>query len=218
MVDFGQARAFMVDNQVRTSSISDRRIIALMGELPREIFVAPARRDIAYIDDVQWLGTPGSGRFMAAPAILAKLVQLAEITEADDVLDIGAGTGYSTALLAGLAGSVVGLESDAGLAAAAEANLAQLGIDNARIQSGDVAALTGQGFDVILVQGALDTVPQNFLGLLKDGGRLIALVRKGAVAVANVYVRTGTGVTARAEFNASLPPLFAKVQDDKFVF
>ena len=218
MVDFGQARAFMVDNQVRTSSISDRRIIAQMAELPRERFVAPARRDIAYIDDVQWLGAPSARRFMSAPAILAKLVQLAEIIESDSVLDIGAGTGYSTALIAGLAGSVVGLEPDAELASQAMVNLADLGIANARIVAGEVAALGSMAFDCILIQGAVDVVPGNFLALLKDGGRLVALVRKGAVAVAQVHVRTGSGYAARAEFNATLPPFFASAPDEKFVF
>lgn len=214
MVDFQRARAHMVESQLRAGGVTNAPILARMRALPREDFVDPSRREVAYVDDIQWLG---NGRFMAAPATLAKLVKLAEITQSDSVLDIGAATGYSTAVIAGLAAKVTGLEPDAALAAAAAANLAVLGVTNARIIAGDIDQLGAAAFDVIIVQGTLDSVPDAFMARLNEGGRLVALIRNGAVSVAHVFVKSGHGIAARAEFNAFLPPL-AQRQNEEFVF
>lgn len=218
MVDYERARRFMVDNQLRTSHVTDRRILAEMGRLPRELFVPESRRALAYIDDVQPLGAAGSARFMPAPATFAKLLQLAEITPADRVLDLGAGAGYSTAVIAGLCQAVTGIEEDAALAATATQNLANLGLPNATVIAGTASALSGQRYDVIMVEGAVDAVPQTLFELLDEGGRLVALVRQGGVAIANIFVKTGGKVAARAEFNATLPPLYAGPRPVEFVF
>jgi protein-L-isoaspartate(D-aspartate) O-methyltransferase len=218
MFDFARAREFMVDNQLRTSGITDWRILARMTDVPREVFVAPSRREIAYLDDIQWFGAPGTSRFMSSPATFAKLIQLCDIGDQDAVLDIGAASGYSTAVIAGLAGSVVGLEEDPALAQAAIDNLAQLNITNAAIVGGDVSRLGKRQFDVIMVEGALEAVPETFFALLKDGGRLVALVRQGPVAAAHLYVKTGKTVAGRTEFNAQLPLLVASQPETEFVF
>lgn len=219
MMEFEQLRAKMVDNQLRTSGVTERRLLAEMALVPRERFVPLDRRPVAYIDDVQWLGQGPGRRFMMAPATLAKLLQLAEITRDDAVLDVGAATGYGTAVMAGLAGSVVGLEAESDLAATAAATLKDLGIANATMVAGDVAALgRGARFDVIIVQGALDSVPDAMLAALNDGGRLVALIRSGGVAVANVFVRTGKDIAARGEFNATLPALDPTPEAAEFVF
>lgn len=215
MVDYERARRFMVDNQLRTSHVTDRRILAEMGRLPRELFLPETRRPLAYIDDVHPLG---AARFMPAPATFAKLLQLADIAATDRVLDLGAGAGYSTAVIAGLCDTVVGIEEDAGLAAAAMENLARLGLANAGVQAGVAADLAGQRYDVIMVEGAVDSVPETLFDLLEDGGRLVALVREGGVAVAHVYVKSRGSVVARAEFNATLPPLYAGPRPVEFVF
>ncbi|UJW85949.1 protein-L-isoaspartate O-methyltransferase family protein [Devosia sp. SL43] len=218
MTDFERVRAYMVDNQLRTSGVTEHRLLASMAAVPRELFVSADRQAVAYVDDVQWLGQPPARRFMPPPALLAKLLQLAEITEKDHVLDIGAATGYATAVIAGYAASATGLEADAGLVGLARANLERLGLANADIVAGDIAALRGRQFDVVIVQGALDNVPDTFFAALKDGGRLVALVRQGRVAVANVFVKAGTTITARGEFNATLPPLLAPQAVEDFVF
>ncbi|MET3925520.1 protein-L-isoaspartate O-methyltransferase [Devosia sp. 2618] len=215
MVDFNLMRAAMIDGQLRTSGVTNPRVLAPMRRMPRENFVISRCRDTAYIDDVQWLG---AGRFMGAPATLGKMLQLAEIAETDTVLDIGAGTGYSTAVIAGIAQAVIGLEQNATLAATATTNLSDLDITNASVIVGDVTALGAVQFDVVIVQGALDTVPHNFLAHLAPGGRLVALIRAGAVATAHVYVNAGHKVTSRSEFNAYLPPLFAPPAKEEFVF
>src|SRR5689334_23246723 len=133
MSDYGRARRMMVDNQLRTSGITDWRILAVMTEVPREQFVPQDRQAVAYSDTVLPIG---SNRYLAAPAPFARLVQLATVGPADTVLDVGAGTGYSSAVLAGLAQKVTALESDADLAAAAKANLAALNLDNVTVVEG----------------------------------------------------------------------------------
>jgi len=154
---------------------------------------------------------------MAPPSLLAKLVQLADVQPGDEVLDIGAGSGYSAALLAGLGATVHGLEEDATLVAQANANLASLGVANASISLGSFGDVNGT-YDVIVLQGAVEAVPANLFARLKDGGRLVAMIRQGVVAVAHLYVKSGTGVTTRAEFNASLPPLSTVRPAEQFVF
>lgn len=218
MVDYERARRFMVDNQLRTSHITDRRILAEMGRLPRELFLAESRRPLAYIDDVQPLGAAGSARFMPAPATFAKLLQLADIAATDRVLDLGAGAGYSTAVIAGLCDSVLGIEEDRQLAAAAVENLSALGLANAAMRAGTAADVAGQCYDVIMVEGAVDSVPEALFALLEEEGRLVALVREKGVAVAHVFVKSGGSVAARAEFNATLPPLYAGPRPVEFVF
>lgn len=218
MTDFSRARRAMVDSQLRTSNVTDRRILRVMGEVPREDFVEADRRDVAYIDDLQRLGARDSGRFMPPPATFARLVQLAEVGSGDTVLDLGAGTGYSTAVLAGLAADVTGLEADADLARRGAELLSRLGIGNARMMAGDVPDLRGRQFDVIVVEGALEQEPVELFPLLKDGGRLVALLTTRGVGVATVYVASAGGVTARSEFNAKLPPLSRPRPDVAFVF
>lgn len=214
MTDFARARAHMINSQLQTSGVTDKRILARMGAVQREMFVPEARRVTAYIDGVQWLGKAGSGRFIAPPATFAKLLQLAEITADDSVLDVGAGTGYSTVVIAGLAAHVAGFEPDAELAAAARQNLAQLGLSNASI----VREIGKNSYDVVFVEGALHTVPEQYLAALKDSGRLIALVWTGGVSVAKVFVRSGKTIAGRSEFNAWLPPMLDSRPVEEFVF
>lgn len=217
MVDFERARQVMVDNQLRTSNVTDRRLLAAMGSIAREDFVPVARKGLAYIDESHDLG---HGRAMPAPAPFAKLIQLAEIQATDAVLDLGAGLGYSTAVLARLAHEVVGVESDATLAVEAKKALSAAGVGNAEIVvSGfDDVEAHAHGFDVIVLEGTVDEVPRGLFKLLRDGGRLVAMIRRGPTAVANVFVRTGDSVNSRAEFNTSLPPLTAVKKTDEFVF
>jgi protein-L-isoaspartate(D-aspartate) O-methyltransferase len=217
MADFATARRRMVDNQLRTSNITDRRILAAMDEVPRERFVPEGWQALAYADVVHDLG---HGRALASPAPFARLVQLAEVDSTDTVLDVGAGTGYSTAVLARLSASVTGLESEPALAGKARELLAGLGVANADMVEGalDGTGLPRHGYDVIVVEGAVTEAPAALFPLLKDGGRLVALVRRGGPGVAHLYVKSGRDVAARAEFNAALPPLGHAPREDSFVF
>ena len=218
MTDFERLRATMVDNQIRTRGVTNQAVVAQMAKVPRERFVPVERQSIAYIDDLHWFANGAARRFIMPPATLARLLQLAEIGPDDAVLDIGAATGYGTAVMAGLAASVVGLEADADLAAQAADTIRTLGLTNASIIAGDLAALRGARFDVILVEGAVDSVPAAWLGALNDGGRLIAVIRQRGVCVANVFVKTGSAIAARGEFDAVLPPLQQAQPEPHFVF
>jgi protein-L-isoaspartate(D-aspartate) O-methyltransferase len=219
MTDYKRARKAMVDNQLLTSGVIDRRILSAMGEVARELFVPAARLPLAYIDEAHVL--PGvSGRALAAPAPFGKLVQLAAVGPDDTVLDVGAGTGYSTAVLARLAGKVVALESDPQLAAAARAALPQVGAGAVTVVEGalEAGAAKHGPYDLIIVEGAVAEVPAKLFSQLKEGGRLVALVRSGPAAVANLFVRSGNDFAARAEFNTTLPPLTSERPTETFVF
>lgn len=217
MMNYKRARTTMVDNQLRPANITDRALLSAMGTAPREKFVPDQRTAIAYTDTAHALGT--GARQLASPVTFAKLVQLAEITPQDFVLDLGCGTGYSTAILASLASSVLGLDDDSSLVQAANANLAALEIGNATVVEAKIAngMLAEAPFDVIVLEGAVDTVPAALFDQLRDGGRLVAMISEGATATANIYVKSGDGVTARATFNASMPPLAAPNDTPQFV-
>lgn len=217
-MDFGRARQAMVDGQLRPAGISETKLLSRFATVPRERFVPDHRESLAYVDDIHWFGRAGASRFMPAPVVLARLLRLAEIGESDTVLDLGATTGYATAVIAGLAAAVTGLETEPDLAARGQRLLSELELSNASMSSGDLAQVASDRFSVIFVQGMLDTVPAAFLDLLKEGGRLVALVRNGPVGLASVMVKTGGHVTARTEFNAFLPPLPGMQREEEFVF
>ena len=219
MTDFLRARRAMVDNQLRTSGITDRRILAAMGELPREAFVPEARRGLAYVDVSHVLPGP-TGRSLAAPAAFARLLQLADVRTGDRVLDVGAGTGYSAAVLGRLAREVVGVEDDADLVAEARETLARLGVDNVRIEQAPMeAGAPAQGpYDVIVLEGAVPDVFEALLNQLAEGGRLAAIVQTNAAPAAHLYVRSGNEFAARPAFNLGLPPLSREPRARAFAF
>lgn len=220
MIDFAEMRRAMVDAQVRANDVTDLKIVAAMLDTPRERFVPAALRNFAYIDDDLLVkdGTPG--RYLMEPMVLAKLIQAAEIGEGELVLDVGAATGYSTAVLAKLAGQVVALEEDAELAALGTAALNELGIPNAAYVTGPMTAgwTREAPYDVILIGGSVDEVPAALLAQLKPGGRLLAVVGRGRAGRATVFTHTPGGVSPRIVFDAGVPPLPGFEVKPGFVF
>lgn len=217
MTDYDRARKVMVDNQLRTAGITDRRLLAAMGEVPREQFVPEVRRGLAYIDEAIAVG---GARKLGAPAPFAKLIQLAEVDGTDHVLDLGCGTGYSAAVLSRLGASVVAVENAPALAAAARSALGALGVANVTVVEGtlETAGKSKGPYDVIVIEGAVEQVSDALFAQLKPEGRLVALVAEaGHPAVAHLFARSGKGIASRAVFDAQLPPLAAR-QDDGFVF
>ena len=206
MADFSGLRTKMVDSQVRPTDVTSLPLIDAMLSVPREEFVPAARKSIAYIDeDVE----VANGRFLMEPSPFARLVQLAGIHNSDFVLDVGAGTGYSSAVLSKLAGAVVALEEDAALVERAQSTLASLGYDTVAVVHGPlVAGYANQApYDVIVIEGAVDMIPPALFDQLKDGGRLVAVVGHGNAGIASLYVKHGTSVSPRRAFNAAVKPL-----------
>ena len=205
----------MVDNQIETSAVTDQRLLSVLRRVPRELFVPAARRALAYTDAPHPLG---NRRILPAPAVFARLVQLAGIRETDRVLDHGAGNGYSTAVLAGLAREVVALDSDPAMTQAARTTLRDLGIANVEIRAGDISAQHFNTFDAIIIEGAVDEVPDALIRLLAPDGRLVCIVRQGPTGIASLSTRTSTGVVTRSSFNATLPLLEQAAAPEVFVF
>lgn len=218
MVDFAQARRTMVDCQIRTSDVTDLRVVAAFLDVARERFVPAARKAIAYLDrDVP---VNDGFRALLKPMVLAKLVQAAEIGETDRVLDVGCATGYSSAVLGKLAASVVALEEDAMLAATATEALAASGAGNVAVASGKLSAgWPDEGpYDVILLQGATEIVPDSLLGQLKEGGRLLAVLGSGPMGKATIWRMAAARPTPQPLFDAAAPLLPGFVKPPAFVF
>jgi protein-L-isoaspartate(D-aspartate) O-methyltransferase len=219
MVDFAQARRTMVDGQVRTSDVTDLRVIAAMQEVARERFVPAARRAIAFLDRDVPVSDDGA-RCLIKPMVFGKLLQAAAFTGTERALDVACATGYSSAVLARLAASVVALEEDKALATAAGEALAAAGASNVMVAGGPLTAgwPDGAPYDVIMLQGASEVAPDSLLAQLSDGGRLLAVIGSGPMGRATIYRKAGNHVTAQPLFDAAAPllPGFAKAQ--AFVF
>jgi protein-L-isoaspartate(D-aspartate) O-methyltransferase len=217
-MDFETARRNMVDSQLRTNKITDPRILAAMGGLPREAFLPESKRGIAYIDeDIEF----GNGRFLMEPAVIGRLMQ--EISpEPDDVgLVVGCGTGYSAAVLAKLVDAVFALESDAALAAQASKLFTELSLDNIVVVEGPLAdGWPDQGpYDVILVDGAVSEMPQALIRQLAEGGRLAGIVKsERAVGRATLFGKRGGAVSGRTLFDAAVPFIPELRSRPEFVF
>src|SRR5262249_12558363 len=152
-------------------------LLTAMLEVPRERFLPPARAALAYLDLDVSVGSGGGRRCMLKPMVLAKLLQAAEIGATDRVLDVGAATGYSAALRAWLAGSVVAREQDEARAQQPREALTALGASHIEVVLGPLAQgwPAGAPYDVILLNGATEVAPRALLGQLKDGGRLLGI-------------------------------------------
>lgn len=221
MTDYATQRTFMVDSQVRPSDVTDRRIPRAMLAIAREIFAPGPRRMTAYADGHLPLGNEGPhGRVLLAPRLLAKMIQSLDIGEEDTVLDIGCGTGYSTALLARLGRSVVGLEADAMLADKADKTLKSLDVANARVISGphEFGVPASGPYDAILINGAVDDVPRAILDQLKDQGRLVAVKVENGVGRAELWRRFAMQFDRRSLFDAEAPVLPGFEAKAEFVF
>ena len=211
-VDFATQRLRMVDGQVRTTDVTRIEIIDAMLAVPREDFVPTARRALSYVDEDLEIAPASGGRpprYLMEASPFAKMLQMADIAPADFVLMVGAGTGYGAAIVSRIASSVVALESDEVLAEHASAALQRLGYDNVAVVTGPLnEGYPSQGpYDVIVVEGSVDDVPQALLDQLKDHGRLVAVVGRGNSGSAKLYVRENAFVSGRPVFNAAVQPL-----------
>ena len=206
MVDYDAAREAMVDRQVRPADVTLYPIIEAMLAVPRERFVPAAQRPVAYVGEHVPLG---GGRVLLDPRVFAKLLDALNVGPTDLVLDVGCGLGYSAAVLARMAEAVVAVESDAGMAAEAEALLGAASVDNAVVLGGALAAGdAGHGpYDVIVLEGAVERLPEALTAQLKPGGRIAAIFADGAGGQARLGLGTAGGLAWRRIFDATAPVL-----------
>ncbi|WCL55798.1 protein-L-isoaspartate O-methyltransferase family protein [Gimibacter soli] len=211
------ARSHMIDCQLRPNEVNDERLIAAIRSVPREHFVPKAKRSVAYVDEDIAIG---EGRYLMEPMVFARLLTEADVQSSDVVLDIGGATGYSAAVIAGLAEAVVALEEDKKLAAAAEKKLGELEIINtAVVQGAHAEGVAKQGpFDVIFIGGLVEEVPQALLKQLADGGRLVCVREKDGVGRAHIVTREDGQFAARDLFDANVPPIPGFAKPAGFVF
>ena len=223
MANFSTARRMMVDGQIRTSDVTDLRIISAFTDVPRERFVAPSKTAIAYLD----LDAPvadgadcDAARRMLKPMVLAKLLQAAKIEQTERVLVVGCTSGYSAAIVSRLAGSVVALEEDAALAGLAAKNLSALGYSNTEVVRGPLTAgwSAGAPYDAILVDGAVEVMPESFHGQLAEIGRLACIRGRKPMTKAFLYHRVGGELSGRTVFDAAAPLLPGFAEKPAFVF
>ena len=211
----------MVEGQIRPNRVTDPALIVALNTVPRELFVPQSAQGIAYVDEEIPVG---SGRRLLEPMVLARMLQEAEISPRDVVLDIGCATGYSTALIASLASTVVAVESDPELFERASKTLAALATDAAtlvnRPLSGGYPAQAP--YDVIIINGAVAEVPPAILKQLADGGRLVAVITYNhniaRLGQARLFRKVGTSVSSVPLFEASAPTLPGFEFKPRFVF
>ena len=202
MTDTLLQRKNMVESQVRPSDVTDRRIMTAMLEIPRERFVPAGIASLDYMDEAL---SVAPGRSLMAPRDFARLVQLAGINTSDKVLIVGALSGYSSAVVSRLAQTVVAIESDVSAVAAAKAALIDAKISNVTVETGQLSAgwSAAAPYDVIFVEGAVESVPGSLLDQLADAGRLVAVELDGGVGRAVVRQKTGNITSRRVAFEAS---------------
>jgi protein-L-isoaspartate(D-aspartate) O-methyltransferase len=212
--NFEQMRRAMVASQLRTTGVNDPRVVAAMGEVPRERFIPAERCAIAYADTLVPLG---EGRCLNPPMTVGRLLTEARLRGGERALVIGAATGYSAAVLARLAGSVVALEESAELAGFARGALEGSGVEviEAPLEAGHAAAAP---YDFILIDGAVENVPQAIVDQVADGGQVaLARIDEGVTRLCVGRVVAGVlGLTAFSDAAAAALPGFRKPRGFSF--
>ncbi|TPE61243.1 protein-L-isoaspartate O-methyltransferase [Sandaracinobacter neustonicus] len=206
----------MIDSQLKPCGVVNPRSSAAFFNVAREDFVAEGRRGLAYVDAPQPLG---NGRELLSPLSLGLMVEEAHVKQGEHALVVGAATGYSAAILAQLGASVIALESDAGLAARAATLLSAY--SGVRVVEGplDAGAPDGGNFDLILIDGGIEILPESLIAQLAEGGRMVAIVHgsDGVSRAAKGVKRAGIlRLEPFAEAAAALLPPFRKAPSFRF--
>ena len=212
-------RRQLVDGQLRTADVNDKALLAAILETSRLPFVREADKAFAYIDRDLLVSPENASerRFMLAPMTFGRMVQAASVQPTDRVLDVGCGSGWSTAVLARMAADVMGLDNEAVIALAKPA---LSGLTNVHLVAGSLKdGVAAQApFDVIIVEGAVEHEPTALLAQLADGGRLVAVHGKGQAGRITLWSRSGTERGSVALLNAAAPLLADFVAAPGFVF
>ena len=217
MTDFAAARTTMVDCQVRPSDVTKYPIIDALLTIPREEFVPPAKRSVAYMGEHVALGR---SRVLLDARTFAKMLDAVNIQPDELVLDLGCGLGYSSAVLAKMAEAVVAVEPDEAMANEAAELLAANGADNAMIENAELTegAPKHGPYCVIMLQGAAETIPAAILDQLKIGGRIVAIRQSAGMGQCKIGYKRETGMDWRSEFAATAPVMPGFEKEAEFTF
>jgi protein-L-isoaspartate(D-aspartate) O-methyltransferase len=217
MLDVSAARRQMIEQQVRAWDVLDMQVLSVMERVPREEFAPPTYRDLAFADMCVPLG---HGQSMLMPKLEGRILQSLAIQPEDSVLEIGTGSGYFAACLAGLARRVRTLEIFPDLAESARENLARTGVGNVTVETLDAMTLgPGTQYDVIALTGSLPIHDPRFEQALAVGGRLFVAVGQGPVMEARLVTRTGRDSWQRVSlFETVMDPLLNALRPSEFVF
>ena len=206
MTDYSARRTMMVDTQVRPADVTKFPIIDAMLAVAREAFVPRHLREAAYVGENIDLG---GGRVVLEPRTLAKMLDALDIRSNELVLDLGCGLGYSSAVAARMAEAVVAVEENEDLAEEARSILSERGADNVIVHEGPLAegAAEHGPYDVIMIQGAVDELPETITDQLKEGGRMACLFAEGRLGAVRVGYKVDGAMNWRFDFNAGAPVL-----------
>ncbi len=221
-MDFEQARFNMVEQQIRPWEVLDQEVLDLLFAVKREDFVPPAYRAIAFTD----MEIPlGHDQVMMAPKIEARILQEVAPKSAENVLEIGTGSGYLTALLAKSAHHVSSIELFEDLKNEAASRLVSANITNVVLKVGDAGKTPDafldpqERFDVIVLTGSVPIVPEAYLSRLANGGRFFAVVGDAPAMKATLITKTAENQFVSAEiFETVVPPLINAAQPSRFSF
>ena len=214
MSDYGARRTAMVDTQIRPSDVTKFPIIEAMLTVPREAFVPMDMREAAYMGknlDMR------DGRVLLEPRTLAKMLDALDVRKDELVLDIAPGLGYSSAVVARMAEAVIAVEDSEDRANEAQGILAEHNVDNVVLHTGPLEAGAAEHgpYDVIIVQGGVENLPDSLLEQLKDGGRIACVMMTGALGDVQIGHKVNGMISWRSVFNAGAPVLdaFARVRE-----
>lgn len=204
MTSFEDARTAMVDCQVRPSDVTRYTVIDAMLTVQRENFVPANYRDVAYAGEHIAIS---QSRVVLDPRVTAKLLDLAAIGPEDLVLHIGCGYGYLSALIAHMADFVVAIDNDEDRVRQASQNLADGEFDNVVVETGElsVGAANHGPYDVVVIEGAIEQLPETIADQVKLGGRIVSIFAENGVGQCRMGQKTKTGITWRRAFDATAP-------------
>jgi protein-L-isoaspartate(D-aspartate) O-methyltransferase len=217
MFDTANARRLMVEGQIRTADVTDLDLLAAFQAVPRELFLPAWLAELAYVDKDLMVE---KGRALLKPMVLAKLIQAAGVRPTDRVLDVACATGYSSAVLARVAGAVVALEENVALAGEAKEALAAAGVAHVEVEIGALIAgwPGGAPYDVILLNGAAEVLPEVYTRQLKPDGRLACVYGRPPATQAMIFRVIEGRLVGRPVFDASARLLPGFVAPPAFVF
>ena len=217
-LDVERARFNMIEQQIRTWEVLDQKVLDLLGRVKREDFVPPQYRSLAFVD----MEIPiGHGEKMLAPKMEARMVQELTLKPSDRILEVGTGSGYMTALLAGLGSHVYSVDIVQEFTRSAAVKLSTHGISNITLETGDAArGWERHGpYDAIALTGSVPVLPEAFTKSLAPGGRLFAIVGEPPVMEARLFTCiTSAACNTIGLFETCVAPLRNAPQPERFVF